>query len=273
MALLYNRAGVATSTSGTGTITLGAALSSATAINACSFLTFANAGASNAETVSYLILDSNGAWEVGTGVYTTAGTTLTRVLTISSTGSLLSLTGTSQVFITARKEDILTMTETRTANTVLAGPTSGGAAVPTFRALVAADLPAGSAFATGGTVGIVFFMAAAPTAWTKQTTHNDKALRLVSGTGGGSGGSSAFTTVFGKTATDATTISTATMPSHSHTITPVYFNTGASGPALTTSDAAGETDKTTAATGSGGSHTHPMDIRVTYVDVIICTKD
>ena len=29
----------------------------------------------------------------------------------------------------------------QSANTVLAGPTSGGAAVPTFRALVAADLP------------------------------------------------------------------------------------------------------------------------------------
>ena len=31
-------------------------------------------------------------------------------------------------------------TDTRTANTVLSGPTSGSAAAPTFRALVAADL-------------------------------------------------------------------------------------------------------------------------------------
>jgi hypothetical protein len=31
------------------------------------------------------------------------------------------------------------------ANTVFAGPTSGGAAAPTFRALVAADMPAGGA--------------------------------------------------------------------------------------------------------------------------------
>jgi hypothetical protein len=38
----------------------------------------------------------------------------------------------------------LTLTKTtQTANTVWAGPTSGGAAVPTFRALVAADMPAG----------------------------------------------------------------------------------------------------------------------------------
>lgn len=34
---------------------------------------------------------------------------------------------------------------TQTANTVLAGPTSGGAATPTFRALVAADIPTGLA--------------------------------------------------------------------------------------------------------------------------------
>lgn len=33
--------------------------------------------------------------------------------------------------------------DTQTANTVFAGPTSGGAAVPTFRALVAADIPVG----------------------------------------------------------------------------------------------------------------------------------
>jgi hypothetical protein len=46
--------------------------------------------------------------------------------------------------------------DTQTANTVFAGPTSGGAAVPTFRALVAADLPItrGSAVLVGGTVTV-----------------------------------------------------------------------------------------------------------------------
>lgn len=38
-----------------------------------------------------------------------------------------------------------------------------------------------------------FYQAAAPTGWTKQTTHNNKALRVVSGSGGGSGGTNAFT--------------------------------------------------------------------------------
>lgn len=40
---------------------------------------------------------------------------------------------------------------------------------------------------------MLFQQTAAPTGWTKQTTHNDKALRVVSGTAS-SGGSSAFST-------------------------------------------------------------------------------
>lgn len=35
----------------------------------------------------------------------------------------------------------VSLTDTQTANRILAGPTTGGAAAPTFRALVAADLP------------------------------------------------------------------------------------------------------------------------------------
>lgn len=43
---------------------------------------------------------------------------------------------------------------------------------------------------------MLFVQAAAPAGWTKLITHNDKALRVVSGTGGGSGGSVGFTTAF-----------------------------------------------------------------------------
>tara|TARA_B100002019_G_scaffold26121_2_gene20026 strand:+ start:5966 stop:7159 length:1194 start_codon:yes stop_codon:yes gene_type:complete len=43
-----------------------------------------------------------------------------------------------------------------------------------------------------GTV-MLFYQASAPTGWTKVTTQNNKALRVVSGTGGGTGGSNAFT--------------------------------------------------------------------------------
>ena len=43
---------------------------------------------------------------------------------------------------------------------------------------------------------MLFQQTAAPTGWTKQTTHNDKALRIITGTVG-TGGSSAFSTAFG----------------------------------------------------------------------------
>lgn len=95
---------------------------------------------------------------------------------------------------------------TANANTVFAGPTTGAAAAPGFRALVAADIPASSTFASGTTM--LFVQTAAPTGWTKSTTHDNKALRVVSGTAG-SGGSVAFTTAFASQ-TPAGTVSTST---------------------------------------------------------------
>src|SRR6266849_9414223 len=122
---------------------------------------------------------------------------------------------------------------------------------------------------------MLFQQTAAPVGWTKQTTHNDKALRVVSGTAS-SGGSSAFSTVFGKTATDATTITTTTSPSHTHN-TQGSSGTGGGAADFCTvaSNNSGATSGRFATTsvGSDGSHTHGMDIRVQYVDVIIATKD
>jgi len=79
---------------------------------------------------------------------------------------------------------------------------------------------------------MLFQQTAAPTGWTKQTTHNDKTLRVVSGNAS-SGGSTAFTSVFtsrtpaGSVSVSGsnsggsvsnTTLTTSTMPSHSHTL-------------------------------------------------------
>ena len=53
----------------------------------------------------------------------------------------------------------------------------------------------GSASIPSGSV-MLFVQSSAPTGWTKSTSHNNKALRVVSGSGGGSGGSNSFTSNF-----------------------------------------------------------------------------
>jgi hypothetical protein len=89
-----------TATTGTGTITLGAA--------APGFLTFAQAGVADGDTVTYAIQDGANS-EIGRGVYTSSGTTLSRtVLKSTNADSALSLSGTAQVFITAAAEDCVT---------------------------------------------------------------------------------------------------------------------------------------------------------------------
>jgi hypothetical protein len=58
----------------------------------------------------------------------------------------------------------------------------------------------GGGFPSG--TSMLFQQTSAPTGWTKQTTHNDKALRIISGTVG-TGGSVAFSTALGAGATVA----------------------------------------------------------------------
>ena len=95
MVTLVNRAKAATATTGTGTITLGAAESG--------YQSFTDAGVVNSDVVRYTIEDGD-AWEIGSGTYSTG--TLTRVLDESSTGSLLNLSGDAVVYVTAAGEDI-----------------------------------------------------------------------------------------------------------------------------------------------------------------------
>lgn len=144
-----------------------------------------------------------------------------------------------------------------------------------------------------GTV-MLFVQTAAPTGWTKSTSHNDKALRIVSGTAS-SGGSTAFTTVFASRSvptTDGTTLSTSQIPAHQHFVVSSGSITGDPADSnylanqwVPATDAAytlrgtttAATTGLTSSTGGGTAHTHTigtaMDFAVQYVDVIAATRD
>lgn len=104
------------------------------------------------------------------------------------------------------------------------GSTSGSVtfAVPATAGSNTLTFPAATAKVDAfpsGTV-MLFAQTAAPTGWTKSTTHNDKALRVVSGSAS-SGGSVAFTTAFASQAVSgtvgATTLTSSQIPAHTHT--------------------------------------------------------
>ena len=92
--VVKDRVKVTTATTGTGTLTLGAALAG--------FQDFSVIGDGN--TTYYTIVDLvAGTWEVGIGTYTASGTTLARtvVLESSNSGSLVNFgSGDKDVFVT-----------------------------------------------------------------------------------------------------------------------------------------------------------------------------
>jgi hypothetical protein len=139
-----------------------------------------------------------------------------------------------------------------------------------------------TAFPTG--TKMMFVQTAAPTGWTKDTTHDNKALRVVNGTAG-TGGTVAFTTAFASKAVSGTvgntTLTTSQIPPHTH-LTSVgnafVPNTPQSIPVMQTIPGGSFNFNTgVGPDGGGGSHNHSftgtaIDMAVQYVDVIICTK-
>jgi len=101
MPVVGNRIKVASSSTGTGNITLGSAEDG--------FQTFADGGISNNDVVRYVITEGS-SFEIGKGTYLTSGPTLTRTsgnLLESSTGSLLNLGGSATVFVSLVDVDVM----------------------------------------------------------------------------------------------------------------------------------------------------------------------
>jgi len=157
-----------------------------------------------------------------------------------------------------------------------------------------------------GTI-MLFGQTTPPTGWTKITDHNDKALRVVSGTAG-SGGSVAFSTVMSSarlcssvTATGtvgSTTLTITTMPSHDHFIASsdtsssslsssnylvrqstvysgdraAYLAGSATVPNIGNSQSVGGGSSHTHGF-TGTAHQHSTNLEIQYVDVVLASKD
>lgn len=202
------------------------------------------AGAANTKTYGYRAESASlNEWEIGVGTYSTTGPTLARTTVIANhlgTTAKVNFTAAPNVGIVALSQDIM--------------------------------FPA--------TTAMLFQQTSAPTGWTKDTTHNDKALRVVSGTAS-SGGTNSFSTVMAQTTVGSTTLSTAQLAAHSHSLSAgtayvAWYNaTGHNYPIYT---GAGSLEieingASLANSGSSSSHNHTISMSMQYVDIIIATKD
>ena len=184
---------------------------------------------------------------------------------------------------------------------------------------IAPSFPSGTA--------MLFQQTSVPTGWTKSTTHNDKALRVVSGTVG-TGGTTAFSTAMGtpsvsgtvgisgapavgnlavsmsgNVAVGNTTLSTSTMPAHTHSVNRPYSaalnNLTSNFGWARLENSQGNYSAGSSSAGGSGAHGHSAShnlsgtvsgapsvgnlagslssataaINVQYVDIIIATKD
>jgi hypothetical protein len=167
--------------------------------------------------------------------------------------------------------------------------------VPVAKSSAATGM-AWSALVPAGSVGI-WVQSAAPTGWTKGSTHDNKALRIVTGAAG-TGGSVAFTTAFASQTPAGTVgdtaLTEAQLASHRHlmfadveggssTVTAsnqpgVFRQVSADSDYTIRGTSTGATLGRTATAGSGDTHTHTftgtaINLAVSYVDCIIATKD
>jgi hypothetical protein len=157
---------------------------------------------------------------------------------------------------------------TVTANliiTLLAGGALNAAAARAI--LQACQIGANDSFAS--TTIMPFYQSAAPNYWTRLTTQNDKAMRVVSGAGGGSGGAVPFSTITSQNVAGHA-ISIAEMPAHTHT---EYGTLSVFGGYGGSSQIPSATIGNTGSTGGGGSHNHSIGFQPAYIDLILCSKD
>ena len=138
---------------------------------------------------------------------------------------------------------------------------------------------------------MLFQQSAAPTGWTKITTYNDYALRVVNGAAG-SGGTTSFSSVMTSALNTTTTVATGSVGNtalsegqtgvHDHPIKVFSNNAGGSGNADISRFDNYDTTRNSNNAGGGNthshslsinSHNHQVDLSIKYLDVIIASKN
>jgi hypothetical protein len=191
--------------------------------------------------------------------------------------------GTGQTVYTVG--DVLYANTTTTLTKLNAG--TAGQVLTANGAGTAPSWQTASSASFAATTRMPFNQASAPTGWTQDTSAglNDSILRIVNGTGGGSGGSTAFSAFNGQTVTAAYTLAIADMPSHTHGVgagvdfamvqtgsgnNSITFTPGKGGGSV--SSAVGFATATGAQGGNGG-HSHGITTAIKYNDFIIASKN
>jgi hypothetical protein len=209
---------------------------------------------------------------------------------VANTGaSTLNIDGLGALSLTKANGVALTAGDFTTNKLYLLAYNSGGSRIEILNTMTG-DVNV-SAFPS--TTAMLFAQTAAPTGWTKSVTHDNKALRLVSGTAS-SGGSTAFTSVFA-----SRTVALANLPSTNLSLASLTGSVNTSISNGTNVARNPSTDNNYAATGGGnivktvatdnlslnngtvtfggsiplGGSGTAMDFAVQYVDVIMATKD
>jgi hypothetical protein len=252
---------------------------------------------------SPFVVDTTGQVGIGTATPANAIDVAGGAIQISTSGgtarTVMSADSTDSIFDVSDDRNFTVKTNAGTRLTInSSGSTFTGSVTATSFTGAWANIPSGTA--------MLFAQTTAPTGWTKSTTHDNKALRVVSGAAS-SGGSVAFTTAFASQAVTGTvasyTLTTADIPSHNHsastsvsdsghthTFGGVIVAGGSGGLAVGASYTGNQTGTTGTGnanlsastsignTGSSGGHSHgfsapSINLAVQYVDVIIATKN
>ena len=270
MTLIADRIAETTITTGTGTLTLAGAITG--------FRTFV-AGIGNGNIASYVIIDGV-EWETGIGTVSSGTLSRDTVLASSNGGAKVNWTNSN-----AASRTVICMLLAAHAHPInargdfLRGSANGvverlqlgsnGQILQSngndlIFAIKAVAIPPGTK--------MLFQQTAAPAGWSKDASHNNKGLRVVTGAVS-SGGATPFDSIFSSGLTTGSfTLTTAEIPAHSHNIQTVGLG-GSGNDLIIHEDNTGLSSQSTDSTGGGGAHSHNLPWDLQYVDIIFATKD